>query len=48
MLDIHSLDIFMKNIAAKTVLLLKELAELKHDHVGHGIVLRAMIGSNFV
>ena len=37
-LDIPLIDIFIKNIAAKSVLRLKESGELKHVQVGHGTV----------
>ena len=45
MLDILPLDIFIRNIAAKSVLRLKESGELRHDHIGHGAVLGELISS---
>lgn len=47
-LDILSLDIFIKNIADISVLRLKESGELNHDYLGHSAILtgigRARIG----
>lgn len=36
MLDISSFDIFIKNIVAKSALLLMESNDVMHDHVGSG------------
>ena len=41
-----SLDIFIRNIAAKSVLCQKESIELRHDHIRHGTVLGELINSN--
>lgn len=42
-LDIPPFDIFIKNIVR-----LKESKKVRHEHVGYGTLLRAVIDSNFV
>ena len=46
MLDVPPLNIFIRNIAAKSVIRLKKSVELKHDHIGHGTVLRELNSLN--
>lgn len=48
MLDISSLDIYIRNMAAKSVLYLKESGELRHIIVEHDIVLRTILGSHLL
>lgn len=48
MQNIPNCDVFIKNIADKSVLHLKLSVELRHDKVGYGAALIAMTGSNLI